>query len=467
MLDILLVDDEPSILAPYAEALRGEGYRVITAEDGVSALALIASRSFDVIISDVRLPKASGLEIFKRARSQSPDTKLILMTAYARVEDAVSVMKDGAVDYLTKPFAFEDLVGRLEQIARERKASREFADARAASEVGGSLVGRSPPMARLLELISKFAQKDDTVLIVGESGTGKELVAHELHALSKRKAGPFVAINCAAFPETLLEAELFGHERGAFTGAVKRREGRFRAATFGTLFLDEVAEMSLSAQAKLLRVLQEGTYQPLGTNQTEKADVRIVAATHRDLKQAIAQRTFREDLYFRLKVLELPVPPLRERRGDLMPLVEYFLRRYGQGGHAEMTGRALAALSQFPFPGNVRELEHAVRYALAIAEGDVIDLAHLPPEIAGAGVGVRDGDAPRTLSEAMRDFEREYLKRTLARTSGKRTHAAQLLGISRKNLWEKLRAYGLSSELNQPDPREPLPAPDTTPPESG
>jgi len=295
------------------------------------------------------------------------------------------------------------------------------------------------------------------VLITGESGTGKELVARELHRKSRRRTGPFVAVNCAAFPETLLEAELFGHERGAFTGAVKRREGRFAAASGGTLFLDEVAEMSFSAQAKLLRVLQEGTFQPLGTNQTERTDVRILAATHRNLKERITQHAFREDLYFRLKVLELPVPPLRERRGDLMLLVEHFLRGDGSGPKVEMTGRALAAINHYGFPGNVRELEHAIRYALALAESNIVDLIHLPPEIAGIGVGEGQGQ-PRSLSEAMRDFEREYLKRALVRASGKRTYAAQLLGISRKNLWEKLRAYGLSSELDHPTPPEPMAA---------
>ena len=451
MLDILLVDDEPSILAPYAEALRGEGHRVITAEDGLSALALLAGRTFDVIISDIRLPKVNGLEIFKRARAQSPDTKFILMTAYAKVEDAVSVMKDGAIDYLTKPFVLDDLLGRLERIAKERALSRQFDDARSQAKPGSDgLVGRSPAMARVHDLIGKFAQKDDTVLITGESGTGKELVARELHKKSRRRQGPFVAVNCAAFPETLLEAELFGHERGAFTGAVKKREGRFSAAAGGTLFLDEVAEMSFSAQAKLLRVLQEGTYQPLGTNTTERANVRIVAATHRNLKERITQHAFREDLYFRLKVLELPVPPLRERRGDLMLLVEHFLRGDGTGPKVEMTGRALAAVNHYGFPGNVRELEHAIRYGLSLSEGGTVDLHHLPPEISGSVVSDVQAE-PRSLSEAMRDFEREYLKRTLIRAGGKRTYAAQLLGISRKNLWEKLRAYGVTSELDYPD----------------
>ncbi len=462
MLDILLIDDEPSILAPYAEALSAEGHRVTTAEDGLSALALVSSRTFDVIITDVRLPKANGMQIFERARQLAPRTRVILMTAYPTVDDAVVAMRGGAVDYLRKPFVYADLRERLARIDSEHALSRQLAAAQPPPGEPG-LVGFSPPMARLHDLIGRFARSDDTVLITGESGTGKELVARELHRRSARRAGPFVAVNCAAFPEGLLEAELFGHEKGAFTGALKRREGRFEAARGGTLLLDEVAEMSPAAQAKLLRVLQEGTYQPLGTNETVRADARIVAATHRNLKHRIAQHTFREDLYFRLKVLELPVPPLRERRGDLMLLVNHFLQRYAAGNRMEITGRALAALSQHPFPGNVRELEHALRYALALAGGGPVDLDHLPPEIAGAGVGKGAGD-PRSLSEAMREFEREYLKRALQRTQGRRARAAELLGISRKNLWEKLRAYGLGREIDEPpEPAAPRPP---SPPES-
>jgi len=450
MLNILLVDDEPSILVPYAEALRDEGHQVVTAEDGSKALQLIGARAFDVIISDIRLPNASGLEIFKLAKARSPATQLILMTAYAKVEDAVEVLKAGALDYLTKPFALDPLLRRLERISQELTLSRELEAERAKPKSAGPVVGSSASMARLNDLLGKFADREDTVLITGESGTGKELVAHALHDKSRRRQGPFVAINCAAFPDTLLEAELFGHERGAFTGAVKKREGRFMAATGGTLFLDEVAEMSISAQAKLLRVLQEGTYQPLGTNTTQRANVRIIAATHRNLKERISERVFREDLYFRLKVLELAVPPLRERRGDLIPLIAHFLRGDGKGPKAQITGRALVALDEYPFPGNVRELEHGLRYALALAENNPVDVAHLPPEIAGLEPNEAQMEQ-RPLSEAMRDFEREYLKRTLVRAGGKRVYAAQLLGISRKNLWEKLRAYGLTSELDNAD----------------
>jgi DNA-binding NtrC family response regulator len=456
MLDILLVDDEPSILLPFNEALRAEGYEVITASDGLSAMTLLTSRTFDVVICDVRLPRASGFEVLKKVRHASPATRCILMTAYAEVPDAVTALKDGAVDYLAKPFDLDELLSRLSGIDRERGLARELSLARLPAP-GGELdelfIGRSPAVARLFDRVVKFAASDAPVLIEGESGTGKELVAHALHARSPRQKGPFIAVNCAAFPETLLEAELFGHEKGAFTGAIKKRDGRFKAADGGTLFLDEVAELSLTAQSKLLRVLQEGTYEPLGTNRTETANVRVLSAT-RDLKEKVSQRLFREDLYYRLKILELPVPALRERGGDLFLLIDRFLQRYSVGVDSpSMSARALSALAQYPFPGNVRELEHAIQHAVVLAAGGEVDLSCLPVEIVGqSGDGEAGPETTRTLPEAVRDFEREYLRRILLQAGGKRNYAAQLLGISRKNLWEKLRGYGLSDADLNPEP---------------
>jgi DNA-binding NtrC family response regulator len=312
---------------------------------------------------------------------------------------------------------------------------------------GPPIIGRSPAIVRLLEKAEAVARSDAPVLVAGESGTGKELVARLLHERSARRAGPFVALNCAAFPESLLEAELFGHERGAFTGAVRKRDGRFQAAHGGTLLLDEVAEIPLPAQAKLLRVLEEGTFEPLGTNRSVAVNVRILSATHRDLSDHIARGLFREDLYYRLKVVCLKLPPLRERPDDLRPLVAHFLRRFrGATGGAPLTERAWAALAAYRFPGNVRELEHAIHHAVIIAGGEEIDLAHLPPEIAGAGE-----DAPgraaapiRPLADAARAFERDYLLTALRVAGGRRAQAAGLLGISRKSLWEKLRRHGIA-----------------------
>jgi DNA-binding NtrC family response regulator len=389
------------------------------------------------------------------------------MTADGSVADAVTALKEGAADYLTKPFETEQLLHRLARITRSRSLAAELEEARAAlagsERSGAKVIGRSPVMLRMVERLETFATSDAPVLVTGESGTGKELVARTLHELSPRRARPFIAVNCAAFPETLLEAELFGHERGAFTGAVKRRDGRFRAAHGGTLFLDEIAEIPLPAQAKLLRVLQEGIIEPLGTNQSAQVDVRIVSATHRNLRDRIATGQFREDLFFRLNVLDLPIPPLRARRGDLPVLVEHFLKKLAPGGATPtLTARAWAALSEYPFPGNVRELEHALQHAVVLARGGELDLRHLPTEIGGATAGAASALAPaagkpaggvRPLHEAEREFEREYLARALAATGGRKAEAAALLGISRKNLWEKLKALGIGGQDGAPPSR--------------
>jgi DNA-binding NtrC family response regulator len=452
MLEILLVDDEPSIRLTVGDALRQAGHAVTLASDGEEALAILAERVFDCVVSDIRLPKANGLDIFRRAKQLAPQTDVILMTAYAAVSDAVSALKEGANDYLTKPFDVDELKLRLDRIMERRRLEAELRDARrelATRQATSSIIGRSPPMLRLIERIETIAGSEAPVLITGESGTGKELAAKSIHQLSSRRDRPFVAVNCAAFPETLLEAELFGHERGAFTGAVKAREGRFKAADGGTLFLDEIAEISPMAQAKLLRVLQEGTIEPLGQNRAVSVDVRVVSATHRNLKERIRDGSFREDLYYRLHVLDLAIPPLRDRRGDMPLLVEYFVRRRLGGRSApDISPRAWAALTEYRWPGNVRELEHAIERALVLSRGQEIDLDHLPEDVAGDRASTREapreeGQHIRPLSIAIKAFEREYLLRALAASGGRKTAAADILGISRKNLWEKLRAHGV------------------------
>ena len=449
-LDILLVDDEPDIGLCAGEALQDAGHRVTVATNGAEGLDLITSRLFDVMICDIRLPKLDGLTLFRRARQESPDTTVILMTAFAAVSDAVAAVKEGAHDYLTKPFDIDEITLRVERIAHHRALLRELDDARAQlakRDADETIVGRSVPMLRLLDRVNTIATSHAPVLLKGESGTGKELVARALHDRGPRRGRPFVAVNCAAFPDTLLEAELFGHERGAFTGAVKRRDGRFRAAHGGTLLLDEVAEMSLPAQAKLLRVLQEGTVEPLGTNESVTVDVRVISATHRTLKERIAAGSFREDLYYRLNVLDIDIPPLRDRKGDLPLLVQYYLRKLTRPGKdtPRLSAAAWMALAEFPFPGNVRQLGHAVEHAMVLAGGADIDVLHLPRDIARAGDTVRAAaPVPRPLGTAMKEFEREYLQRALAQAEGKRTLAAEILGISRKNLWEKLRMHGVS-----------------------
>jgi DNA-binding NtrC family response regulator len=314
--------------------------------------------------------------------------------------------------------------------------------------------------------IEMIAPSDAPTLVTGESGTGTELVARMLHAGSPRAAKPFVAVNCAAFPQTLIEAELFGFERGAFTGAVKRRDGRFRAADGGTIFLDEIAELPLPAQAKLLRVLQEGTFEPLGTNTTVHVDVRVISATHRNLKDRIAEGAFREDLYYRVNVIEIPLPPLRERPGDLSLLVQYFLQSFTPSGRPlpTVSPAAWAALSHYQYPGNVRELSHALEHAVVLSGGAENEVRHLPPgnsaQAASGGRVVPELGAPeiRPLHIALREFEREYLLRAMAQASGKRVRAAELLGISRKSLWEKLRLHGISDvETEARETGEPRP----------
>jgi DNA-binding NtrC family response regulator len=450
-LDVLLVEDDTDLRCYMAEVVQRGGHRVRTASDGVLATALVKSHVFDVVVSDVRLPRGDGRALLAEVRQQSPTTAFILVTAYGGVREAVAAVQAGAHDYLTKPFLPEQLLSRIERVARERAAQRELLDARldldGETPSGLPLVGRSPAIQRLRDQVGTLATSDAPVLLTGESGVGKELVAQTLHQLSPRRDAPFVAVNCAAFPETLLEAELFGHDRGAFTGAVKKRDGRFKRADRGTLLLDEVAEIPLPAQAKLLRVLQEGAIEPLGTSQPVAVDVRIVSATHRNLKERISQGLFREDLYYRLNVLAVEIPPLRERRSDVPLLLEHFLRRFAQGrGVPAVSPRAFAALCEHAYPGNVRELAHAIEHAVVLARGSTIDLEHLPADIAGTPsppTGPQGELQPLAL--ALRDFEREYLVRALAQAGGKRTEAARLLGISRKTLWEKLRQYGVDA----------------------
>ncbi len=450
MSEILLVDDEPTIRLAVGDALRDAGYSVRLAEDGNRALEQLERGPADLVISDIRMPGLDGLSLFQRIREKFSRTAVILITAYGDVHDAVSAMRDGASDYLTKPFDNEELLLRVAKIAEHQALARELGDARrelARLEEMPAIIGRSPPILRLLERIETMAGSDLPVMINGESGTGKELVARQLHALSERRNGPFMAVNCAAFPESLLEAELFGHEKGAFTGAVRRREGRFKAAHGGTLLLDEVAEIPLLAQAKLLRVLQEGKVEPLGSNLSVDVDVRVVSATHRNLKERIAGGLFRDDLYYRINVLDVRVPPLRERKSDLPLLAQHFLSRRRAPG-AELppiTPRCWAALSEYDFPGNVRELEHAIEHARVLSGGKQIDLEHLPRDIVG------DQQSPdaeqhgmQKLSAAIAAFERQYLLRALGRSGRKKKTAAALLGISRKNLWEKLKSHGIT-----------------------
>lgn len=455
MLDILLAEDEPTIRFTVSDALEQAGHKVVVAEDGQQAQSMLQDQVFDLVISDIRMPRVDGMTLFRQIRAEQPTTKVILITAYGTVQDAVNALREGAMDYLTKPFDLDEILLRVKRLDERRHLEEELSEARsqlAKLDPSAIIIGRSAPMVRLLELVETISDSDAPVLINGESGTGKELVARTIHQLSGRRKGPFVAVNCAAFPETLLETELFGHERGAFTGAMKAREGRFAAASGGTLLLDEIAEIPLPAQAKLLRVLQEGVIEPLGSNTRVEVNVRIVSATHRNLKQWIREGRFREDLYYRLNVLDVGIPPLRERQGDLPLLVEHFLRHLSRDKREppRIAPSAWAALSNYPFPGNVRELEHAIQRAMVLSRGSELKLSHLPEDISGpidpAQLEAEVDPSLRPLSVAMREFEEQYLLRALCASGGKKAKAAELLGISRKNLWEKLRSHGITEE---------------------
>ena len=456
-LDILVVDDEEATRLTLAYALTDCGHHVTEAGDGEAAIALLAEHIFDVAILDVRLPKVDGLTIFRRLRQQSPSTSVILMTAFATISDAVASLRDGAYDYVTKPFDPEELSLRvIGHIAEHRSLRQELEEARqivASRDAGSLIIGQTPPMQQLVERINTVAQSDAPVLIRGERGTGKDLVAHTLHARSPRKNAPFVAVNCAAFPEDLIEAELFGYERGAFAGAV-RSEGRLREADGGTLFLDEVSRIPMSVQAKLLRALEEGATEPPGTTEmTLPFNVRIMSATNLDLKELIAQGKFRDDLYFLINVLDLDMPPLRERRADLPLLMAHFLRRFFPGRvPPAIAPRAWAALMEYGFPGNVREFAHTIERAVALSHGSEIDLEHLPSDIVGsaASAAAQTEASFKPLGMAANEFERRHISSALELASGVPDHAAELLGISPESLREKLELHGITDEPDRP-----------------
>lgn len=451
MLEILLVDDEQGLRDVLEEQLVERGHHVETADNGAAGVEWVTRRMFDVVICDVRLPQIDGLTLFRRIRKEAPGTDVILMTAYSQVSQAVSALKEGAYDYLTKPFDMDELLLQVHRIDEVRSLRRELASARNALGARASssmLVGQAPAIRRIQEMVKMVSQIEAPTLIIGERGTGKEVVARMVHEQSARRDKPFVTVNCGALAENLVEAELFGHERGAFTGALRKRDGRVKAADGGTLLLDEVAELPLPAQARLLRVLQEGTVEPLGTNTPMRVDVRIISTTHRNLQERIRAGLFREDLYYKINVIELQMPPLRERPGDIPLLVNHFLARMTPTGAASPTvsQAAWAALSQYSFPGNVRELSHAIEHAMVLSGRKEIGPQHLPQGMVSAnGAEPPEVELPtnndiRPLQAAVRDFEHAYLLRALRATEGKRARTAELLGISRKTLWEKLRS---------------------------
>ncbi len=450
VLDVLVIDDDDGFRDDLARRVRAHALRVTECGDLAAALRHMERKRFDLVLVAHAPPQLDGFELLRHVRRESLESDVVLMTARPSLEEAMAAIHERAADYLEKP-CDEDALTRVTERAERRRAPSEPGVSRMQPFADLLLWGDSPAMTRLADRVDAIAASDAAVLLTGETGTGKELVAQAIHRNSRRAHRPFVAVNCAAFPDTLIEEELFGHERGAFTGALRKRDGRFRAAHGGTLFLDEVAELSAPAQAKLLRVLQDLSFEPIGSNTPQKVDVRVISATHRDLRTLVAETRFRDDLYYRIKVCDVHLPALRERRAELVPLIEHFLRRLAPEGAppVQLTPRARTRLLAYDYPGNIRELAHALEHALVLARGRTIDLEHLPAELAGTP-GDRDpGTATRPLAEAMREFEREYLLRALRLSGGVRVRAAELLGISRKTLWMKLRELGVPAESDE------------------
>lgn len=453
---ILIIDDEPLMRISITDALRMEGYNVYSVASGIEGLKAIKENTYDVIITDLKLPEVDGLEILKECRQISPLTKVLMITAYGSVETAVEAMKQGAYDYITKPFSMDELILTVKRLIELRDLEDENIFLRQKIEEKydfSGIIGKSARIQEVFEKIKIVAPTDTTVLITGESGTGKELVANAIHYNSLRKGGSFIKVSCAALPETLLEAELFGHEKGAFTGALKQKKGRFELAHKGTLFLDEIGEITQTVQVKLLRVLQEREFERLGGTDTIQVDVRIICATQRDLKKEVQKGNFREDLYYRLNVVPIYLPPLRERKEDILLLADHFMNLYSRQMNKPIKDIPLEVkemLLKYDYPGNVRELENAVKRAVTLSRDGKIQPWDLPEDMCewcrkGVEVGNRLNYS-EPLTTAMSVFEKQYIMKVLEETKGNKTLAAKILGISRKTLWEKCRNYGLVKE---------------------
>jgi DNA-binding NtrC family response regulator len=476
---LLVVDDEQSIRKLCVTVGEALGYICLEAESGESALALLEEQSVDMVLSDMVMPRMSGLEFLEKVKKLLPRTEVALMTGHGSIETAVQAMKLGAYDYITKPFSpLEELRQFLRRMADKSKLVWDNEFLRMENEPAThGIIGSSPKLKEVVSLVARLKDTRTAVLIYGESGTGKELVARAMHFRGAFASRPFVAVDCGSLVPTLIESELFGYEKGAFTGALKSKQGLFQAADGGTIFLDEVGELPLELQAKLLRVLQEKEVRPVGSNQRLKVDVRVIAATNRDLEAAYKNGTFRKDLYFRLNVVTLYVPALRERRSDTPMLVHWFLERYAPGSELHVTSAAMKAMMQYEWPGNVRELENCVERAVALGNGQIIDLGDLPPAIASgaaagsAGIGAAAGISPAALpvnrppvldpdlaaaqaaaespripisTTDLEDIERATIQRVFEQVNGDKALAGRMLGISRATLYRKLKRYNIS-----------------------
>lgn len=447
MIRILLAEDDEIMRITIQDRLEKYGWRVEVATDGQKALELLDHYSFRIIVSDVRMPNLDGMELLKHVREATPYTDIIMMTGYGNVESAINCLQMGAADYLLKPFDMDDLVIRINRIlAVQNLKARNISLEDHCRQQQQQLIGSGPRMQEVYRLIEQAAPSDASILITGESGTGKELVAEAIHSASRRHNQPYIRLNCAAIPEGLMESEMFGHERGAFTGALKQKIGKFEMANSGTLLLDEIADLPLSLQPKLLRVLQEQELDRVGGTRTVKVDVRIICATAKDLSKEVEKGNFREDLYYRLRVIPIKLPALRNRKEDIPELTQHFLHNFSlkRGIAMTLTSKAMERLLDYNFPGNVRELKNILERASVLAPEPSILPSDLPSDLQK---GVHTASEPQTLilSEALARTEKKVILKALNQTGGVKQAAADLLGISRKNLWEKMKFHAIQA----------------------
>ncbi len=447
---ILILDDEPKMGKILCRVLAREGHEAVGCDVPAKALELLSSQTFDVLLTDLKMPGMTGIEVMEAAKKSNPELDVIMMTAYASVETAVEALKKGAADYLIKPFHNDELamlIARLGQNRELRSENQMLRKSLAETHHEGDLVAVSPPMIEALKRAKKVAATDVSVLLRGESGTGKEVLAALIHRSGKRSDRPFIRVNCGALPENLLESELFGHVRGAFTGAVETRKGLFQAADGGTLFLDEIGEVTPALQVKLLRVLQSGEFQRVGDPQGVKVDVRVIAATHRPLEELIQSGEFRSDLYYRLNVVPLVIPPLRERIEDIPPLIDHFLAklRVSTGTAKRLSPEAFERFQTYPWPGNIRELQNALEHAVVMSEGDRIEMSDLPSAMQNHGANEpANGAAVAGLQgKTLEEIEKRMLHDALRVTGFNHTRAAEKLGITRRTLGYRIEKYGL------------------------
>jgi len=449
MKKIIVVDDDTAHRTMLKVNLIEAGYGIVEAEDGDQVLPILTEQSVDLILMDLKMVRMGGIEAIRLLREKGRVEPIIVITAFSSVESAVEAMKYGAMDYITKPVDIEALKLKVSQAFNFEALREENQELR--KRLGehfdfGNIIGRSAAMKKVFETLALVAPSDATVLINGESGTGKELIANALHHNSSRKKGPFIKVNCAALHENLLESELFGHEKGAFTGADNRRSGRFELASGGTLFLDEIGDMSLQTQAKILRVLQEGELERLGSGTTISVDVRLVAATHKNLNAMVEEGNFRQDLFFRLSVVPIELPPLRERTEDVPVLTDFFLRRYSKKNKKDIRGfhpQALMLLARYSWPGNIRELENSIERAVILCLGEQITPKELPPQMLPEDYQTVAAPVISPGGLTLKDMECETIRATLNRTDGNKSHAAKLLGIARQTLLNKIKEYNL------------------------